>query len=450
MNAKNYSIKAWVGLLILLAVCSTASGQKEEPKMNLLNQEIPSPDSLFYTNFKGNTMRIDYLFSGDASTITIALWQIKEEADWAGPRKNLIDPWHSGNFRYSIIDTTTGQVLYRKGFSTLFEEFQGTEEAKTQGGAYPMTALFPYPLKPVNFVIDRRVDSTGAFEPLFSQVIDPGSHLIIKEEINAFPLDTIRYQGNPAQTLDIVFLAEGYTEGEMEKFKQDAERMADYFLTVQPFSQYPGQINFWAVQSPSVSSGVDNPKKKHYKNTAFNSSFNTFGSDRYLTNRETWKVYDAAACAPSDQIIILNNSEKYGGGGFYNHYCQSTVDNPQSEIVAIHEFGHAFGGLADEYVGGVNYDGFYKLDVEPWEPNITTLVDFGSKWASMVGDTVTVPTPRKPAYRNIVGVYEGGGYMAKGIYSPYMNCRMKDNSAEGFCPVCQEALKEKILYYCDK
>jgi len=158
---------------------------------------------------------------------------------------------------------------------------------------------------------------------------------------------------------------------------------------------------------------------------------------------------DIAANVPYDQIIILNNSTKYGGGGFYNHYCQSTTDNEWSEIVAIHEFGHAFGGLADEYVGGVNYDGYYNLKLEPWEPNITTRIDFGSKWLRMIPDTVPVPTPRDSAYLHIVGVFEGGGYIAKGIYSPVMNCRMKDDSAPGFCPVCQEAIRQKILFYCD-
>lgn len=400
-------------------------------------------------SFTGNTLRVDYLLTGDAGHTDVILWQLKKEPGWGGPTINLIDAWNSGNFRYSVMDAATGDLLYRKGFSSLFEEFQGTEEAKIHSGAYPMTATFPFPDKPVQFGIERRNPSTGTFEPLFSMNIDPATQCL-DEAIDSFPVTPVIVRGDVSDHLDIVFLAEGYRMEEMAKFREDARRMALYFLSVSPFSDHAGLINFRAVECPSRESGVDIPGKPVFRNTLFNSSFGTFGSDRYLTTTDTWAFHDAAANAPYDQIIILNNSPKYGGGGFYNHYCQSTVDNEYSEIVAIHEFGHAFGGLADEYVGGVNYDGMYSLTLEPWEPNITTLISFSSKWATMVSDTIPVPTPRNPVYEDCVGVFEGGGYMAKGIYSPAMTCRMKENSAKGFCPVCRQAIKEKILFYSDQ
>lgn len=399
--------------------------------------------------FSDGTLRIDYVLAGNNKETTVYLWQIKEEPFWGGPHNNLVDPWNSGNYRYSLYDSTSGILLFRKGFSSLFEEFQGTAEAKEVPRVYPMTATMPYPLKTIRFEIDKRSYDSGAFEPLFRLVINPENYFIVHEPIDICHVTPIGSSGNHVNTLDILFLSEGYMMEEMPKFIEDANRIRSYFLSVAPFSEFREKICFRAVEFPSAGSGVDIPGKKEYVNTGFNSSFYTFDSDRYLTTPDTWSMRDAAANAPYDQIIILNNSKKYGGGGFYNHYCQSTVDHEASEIVAIHEFGHAFGGLADEYVGGVNYDGFYNLNVEPWEPNITTGIDFSSKWQSMISDSIPIPTPRDSIYQHVVGMFEGGGYMAKGIFSPVMSCRMKDNSAKGFCPVCKAAIRQKILFYCD-
>jgi len=413
-------------------------------------QERSSGEPDVFTHyFSDKTFRVDFLLTGKDKETIVCLWRLKEEPFWGGPHKNLTDPWNSGTYRYSVFDSATGQLLYRKGFSSLFEEYQGTPEAKIVRRAYPMTATFPYPLHPVRFEVDRRDYHTGTFQTFFTLDINPSDNMIVHEEIDRYPVVELNVKGDPSTHLDIVFLAEGYTPEELLKFQNDARRMSVYFLNTEPFSEYAGRLNFWAVPSPSAGSGIDIPGAGNYVNTNINSSFYTFGSERYLTTSDTWSMRDIAANAPYDQIVILNNSNKYGGGGFYNHYCQSTVDHEASEIVMIHEFGHAFGGLADEYVGGVNYEDFYNLKTEPWEPNITTHVDFASKWQSMIDDTIPVPTPRDSIYAHVVGMFEGGGYLAKGIYSPVMNCRMKDNHAPGFCPVCREAIRQKILYYCD-
>jgi hypothetical protein len=193
---------------------------------------------------------------------------------------------------------------------------------------------------------------------------------------------------------------------------------------------------------------VDIPGRRIYVNTDLNSSFYTFDMDRYLTTSNTKLVYDIAANVPYDVIFILVNSKMYGGGGFYNHFGESTVDNYLSDIVCIHEFGHTFAGLADEYyTSEVTYTGFYNTEVEPWEPNITTNVDFASKWKNLVRKGTPIPTPREEKYANEVGMFEGGGYVAKGVYSPMMDCRMKSNEAAGFCPVCQQAIIRMIKFY---
>jgi hypothetical protein len=172
--------------------------------------------------------------------------------------------------------------------------------------------------------------------------------------------------------------------------------------------------------------------------------------DRYLTTPETRAMYDIAANVPYDMIFVLVNSKRYGGGGFYNHYGQSTVDHQLSEIVAIHEFGHQFAGLADEYyTSEITYSDFYNLKFEPWEPNITTNIDFNSKWKNLVTPGTPIPTPRTEQYKDACGMFEGGGYLAKGIYSPMMDCRMKSNDAPGFCPACREAIRKMIGFYAE-
>jgi len=433
---------------ILITIFFTYLLYSQDLSSKLFTEQTQT-ESEYNRFFSNHTLRIDYLLAGNDRECAVYLWQVKEEPYWGGPHNNLIDPWNSGNYRFSVYDTATDKLLYRKGFSSLFEEFQGTQEAKQLSRAYPMTATMPYPLYPVRFEIDHRNNETGQFESLFSLFVNPHNHFIIHEEVTLFPFTRISDHGASDTLLDIALIAEGYTNNEITKFRDDARRITDYMMSVEPYASYKHKINVYAIESPSVESGVDIPGQRKYANTNVNSSFYTFGSERYLTTPDTWSMRDIAANVPYDQIIILSNSKKYGGGGFYNHYCQSTVDNLESEIVTVHEFGHAFGGLADEYVGGVNYDGFYNLQVEPWEPNITTMIDFDSKWRNMISDTIPLPTPRDSTYSNVIGLFEGGGYLAKGMYSPVMNCRMKDNSASEFCPVCQEAIRQKILFYCD-
>ena len=259
---------------------------------------------------------------------------------------------------------------------------------------------------------------------------------IFKGKIKPVPITHIIQSGSPENCVDIAFIAEGYTFDQMNKFRDDAKKMADYFMEVNPFSRFKDKFNFYALESPSREPGVTIPGDTLYVSSSVNSSFYTFDMDRYLTSQDIKSIYDIAASVPYDAIFILVNSSRYGGGGFYNNYGVITVDNPWSRVVAIHEFGHSFAGLGDEYVGNVNYSDIYNLNVEPWEPNITTNIDFNSKWKRMIPAGVPVPTPRTAEYEKTVGMFEGGGYLEKGIFSPYQDCRMNSNSAPGFCETC--------------
>jgi hypothetical protein len=420
-------------------------------KLNFLLLLIPlvstgQPD--FYEYFLKKTLRFDFILGGNANDIKIYPVELKQEPFWAGSLINLTDTFNYGSYRFRVYDSVTGKLIYSKGFSTLFQEWQTTPEAKVNDKSFYHCLLFPFPLKPVKLEIDVRKRQEN-FIPLFSMEIDPDDYFILKE--NTFPYETriLMENGNMENKVDLVILAEGYKKEEMEKFLADARRVLGYLFDEEPFKSAKDNFNVRAVLTPSIDSGTDVPGKGIYRNTVFNSTFYTFDIDRYLTTDDMKAIHDAAANVPYDHIYVLVNSDLYGGGGIYNFLNICTADNHLTREVFVHEFGHGFAGLGDEYYSSeVAYESFYNTSVEPWEPNLTTLVNFPLKWESIIHDSVPVPTPRNENYLNVTGVFEGGGYQAKGIYSPYMDCRMKSNEAEGFCPVCSDAVNRVIDFYC--
>jgi len=398
----------------------------------------------FSTFFTEKSMRFDFLLAGNSTDVTVFPMTTQQEASWAGNRNNLIDKFNYGTYRFRIFDAKTGTLIFAKGFNTLFQEWQTTAEAQQHDKAFYQAAIFPYPKETIKLEIDAR-QRNGRFLNIFQTNIDPKDYFISKENRETFETKWIEKNGIPAQKVDIVVLAEGYSQKEKQKFFDDTQRLCNYLFTEEPFRSERENFNINAVFTPSLESGTDVPGEHIYRNTRFNSTFYTFDVPRYLTTTDMKSIYDAAGTVPYDFIYLLVNTDRYGGGGFYNLLTVCTSNNERSPQVFIHEFGHGFAGLADEYyTSDVAYEDFYNLKVEPWEPNLTTLVDFGKKWKAMLDPSTPVPTPRKTEYQNTIGVYEGGGYMSKGIFSPYMNCRMKSNDSEGFCPVCEKALREMI------
>jgi hypothetical protein len=393
--------------------------------------------------FEEGVMRIDLVFAGTADETTYALTGVKKEQYYAGPLSNLVDVFDYGDHLFVVKDKASGEIIFSKSYCTLFREWQTTGESRSLRRAYPHVLRFPWPRASVVVEIHDR-NKAGAFVKSWSAGFDPES--IYTDPGNPFNFESVDLEinGPIAEKVDILFVAEGYTAGEMDKFLEDARRSAGYIFSEEPFRSNRQKFNIRAVKSASEDSGTDIPGQGVWKNTVMNSSFYTFGIERYMTTMDYKAVCDVAAKAPYDQIYILVNTEKYGGGGIYNHYSISAADNLQSRAVVIHEFGHAFGGLADEYYNSaVAYSDFFPLDVEPWNPNLTTLVDFPSKWKPMVTEGVPIPTPPEEGNKKTVGVYEGGGYLAKGVYRPMIECRMHINDA-AFCPVCSAALKKMI------
>lgn len=401
--------------------------------------------------FSDSTLRIDYIFSGNADVQMISVKELKKSPHWAGRRTNLQSVPLDGNGDITIYDATTNDILYKNSFSSLFQEWLSTPEATETNRSFEFTLLIPKPHRQAVAEVVLRKNRNEATATL-RHTIMPNDVLI--KDISAQKPEPYKYlhkAGNPNECIDIAIVAEGYTKKEMKHFLKDAQTAADEILSYEPFSRYADKINFVAVMCPSIDTDVSTPQDNSWKQTAINSNFMTFYSPRYLTTNSIHTLHDRLANIPYEHIIVLANTDTYGGGGIYNSLTLTTAHHASFKPVVVHEFGHSFGGLADEYFyeSGDVLDATYSLNHEPWEANLTTLVDFNSKWADMMPDGIERPTKptdeRKANYT--VGLYEGGGYQTKGIYRPAVVCRMRDNASERFCPVCERNLERVILHH---
>lgn len=403
----------------------------------------------FEKHFTKKSLRVDFALSGNWDFQAAAIQQLREEPVWAGPVKNLIDPFGYGGYYINVYDKAGKELIYSRGFNTLFEEWRSTEQAKTETQSWTNSISIPYPKAPVIIEITARDKADMQFHLLLKQEIDPASIFIDRRKLKENRITKIQYNGDSSGKVDLVFLAEGYTADEQEKFVADAKRFTEALFKTPPYDTRREDFNIWAVDAVSEESGTDVSGKGIFKNTALNSGYYTFGVDRYLTTPDMKSIRDAVWNAPCDAIFILVNTDAYGGGGMYNFYAMGTADNPRTPVVFVHEFGHSFAGLADEYFSSeVAYQDFYNLKYEPWEPNITTLVNFDAKWKDLLPTNTPIPTPLDDAHKDKAGVFEGGGYIAKGIYRPMDHCMMRDYAP--FCPACSRAILKMIDYFTDK
>lgn len=426
----------------------------------------PAAAQQFDDHFDGRALRLDYVFAGDSASQAIYLEHSYVLPTWAGRRQRLSEQFLKGNGQIEVRAHATDSLLYVHSFSTLFLEWQVTEEAAKVSRAFENSFLLPFPKRPVDVTITltdvhRRVTSSHTC------TIDPADILIQPVADTGTPYKYLLQSGPVADCVDIAIMAEGYTEAEMDKFLSDAQRATDALFSHEPFLHMKDRFNVVAVCTPSRDSGPSIPHAQQWKTSAAHAHYDTFYSDRYLMTQDIHHVYDQLGTVPFEHIIVLVNSSTYGGGGIYNQITLSTSDHPTFKQVFVHEFGHAYGGLGDEYFYDDQYASQYPADTEPWEPNLTTLVDFQSKWADMLPKGTAVPTPPAaiPDYRRArtakewkqinaatqkVGVFEGGGYQSKGVYRPAQECRMKINEVEEFCPVCRRAIERITDFYTGK
>jgi hypothetical protein len=442
--------------------------------------------------FIDKTMRFDYYHTGMAKEELFAPDGIYSDGPWPGSRKVLIDPLGLGLYLFEIVDKESSTLLYSRGFASIFGEWQTTPEAELGYGTFHESLRFPWPKKAVNVILKKR-DTANIFQVIWNASIDPAARNVNPADIvHSEKVDVILDNGPSSEKLDIVILGDGYSVGEIGKFQKDAKRMADVLLKHEPFLKRKADINIRAVETPSAVSGVAKPHPGVFKRTALSAHYGSFDSERYVLSYDNKTIRDVASAVPYDCMVILVNERTYGGGGIYNLYTTVSADNLFGEYIMVHEFGHHLGALADEYyTSSVSYEA-PKITVEPWEVNITALLDKNNlKWKDLVEPGTPIPTPwnKEPfdkagykiqkerdslraakvpeeimealfmrqmkqedgffaaeKYRDKVGAFEGAGYVAKGMYRPQIDCIMYTRHMT-FCKVCARGLENVINMY---
>lgn len=460
--------------------------------------------------FTDKTMRIDYFHIGDAKTEMVTLDQIYEQGSWAGSLNNLIDNFNNGRYYIKIYDANSDKLIYSKGFDSYFGEYRTSQwgEAGIKK-AYHETVLIPYPKNKIRFSFESR-NREKRLNEVFYQDVDPDTVSIIRDKVVDKDVIIVNevYMGDPHTKVDIVILGEGYTKGEETKFRSDLKKFTDVHFGHEPYKSNRSKFNIYGVLKPSEESGVDEPDHGSFKSTALSATFNSLGSERYLLTEDNKTMRDIAAHVPYDAIYIMVNHKRYGGGGIYNLFCTFTTDNQWYEYLFLHEFGHSFAGLADEYyTSSTAYNEFYPRGIEPVEPNITALLNPDElKWKEYITSGIKIPTPwekenydssdyayqrlriqlnnqiadmkksgvdknevaiveeeserlsrehaeaadeylRKSKFWNKVGAFEGAGYSSKGLYRPMLDCLMFSKGDKPFCVVCEAAVKKVIAHY---
>ena len=385
--------------------------------------------------FTDQTLRLDYTFSGNATRQDIYVDKLNVSPRWYGKRQRLAELPVEGNGQITVRDHRTGLAIYRNSFSTLFQEWLSYDEAKAEKKSFENVFLVPMPKDTVDITIDLRNNRRKIMATLTHTVVPTDILIHHIGERNRTPHLTLQQAADTTRCIHIAYVAEGYQEQEMQTFVDDAKTAMEALFAHEPFKSMRNRFNIVAVMSPSKDSGTSEPGKGEWRQTALGSHFNTFYSDRYLTTLNLKALHDWLAGIPYEHIIVLVNTEKYGGGGILNSYNLSMAHHRMFKPVVVHEFGHSFAGLADEYAYEQEAIPMYPADVEPWEPNITTQVNFGAKWKDMVGKI------------DGVGLFEGAGYSLKGVYRPENDCRMRTNENPTFCHVCEKAIRDIVDFY---
>lgn len=397
--------------------------------------------------FDGQTLRLDYQMAGNSKSQAIYLDQLVSVPGWHGKRSRLAQVPVHGSGEITMRDHKTGQVIYRQCFSTLFQEWLSSPEAQATSKSFETVLLMPMPRDTAIVTIELLNNYHNTMASLTHQVV-PTDILIRKAGHKpATPYRTLQTAHDTTRCINIAYIAEGYTASEMPLFRADAQSAMEALFAYEPFKSMRHQFNIVAVEAVSQESGTSEPSKGIWKNTALHSHFDTFYSNRYLTTLHLKDMHNLLAGIPYEHIIVLVNSDRYGGGGILNSYNLTSTHHKHFKPVVVHEFGHSFAGLGDEYAYETEENPIYPSSIEPWEPNLTTLANFKSKWADMVTEGTPIPTPENEVKAGTIGAYEGAGYSLKGVYRPSVDCRMRTNKNPDFCPVCTRAIKQLIDFY---
>ncbi|MDH3524089.1 MAG: IgA Peptidase M64 [Acidobacteriota bacterium] len=446
----------------------------------------------FDAEFTGRTLRWDYYHSGTAGEEHVSLDRFRLEGEWPGRRGGLGETLGFGKYRFVVRDDESGEILFASGFSSIYGEWETTGEAR--GGAWRTfheSQRFPEPRRPVAVALEKRGDD-GAFVEIHREAVDPASRFVDRSPVpRRGRAWAVVENGPPAEKVDLLVLGDGYTAAEMAGYEADVRRVVDALFAFPPFADRKEDFNVWAVDVAAESSGVTRPRGGFWNATALGLAYNAFDSERYMLTFANRELREIAALAPYDALILIANSDKYGGGGIYNLYSTAAARSAQLPYLIVHEFGHAFAGLGDEYyTSQVAYEDFVAAGREPSEPNVTALADPARlKWAALATPGVPLPTPwsqaeydevslafqkvraelrasgasearmdeyfaevaattdpmlRAEPYYGQVGAFEGASYQAKGLYRPAVDCIMFSRNPDHYCPVCAAAIGRAI------
>jgi len=415
-------------------------------------EEIAAP--LFDDYFLDKALRVDIYHVGTSDSERVIIDELKEEKIYPGPRRNLIDAADLGTYRCELRDAETERLIFSRGYCCLFNEWRTIEEARRgTWRALEHVLILPYPRKPVVLTIRSR-SPKGTWSVVLEQRLNLEERFISRNNTPAgTKIKPLMINGGPSQKVDLLILGDGYTRKQIGEFNSDAQSLFKSLFKVQPFKERRHDFNVWSVQCPSPESGVDEPRAGIFKKTALDVTFNFFDLERYSLTAAIHDLYDVASLAPHDAIILIFNSPRMGGGGIYNLYAVCSADSPVGNQVLVHELGHALAGLGDEYFSAdVTYIDYHPDGVEPWERNLTALLDPRAiKWGHLITKGTPIPTPKDAGrYRKSVGCFEGAGYRAEGLYRPCLDCVMFSLRTSKFCPVCMEAMEERIDFFSDE
>ena len=442
------------------------------------------------------TLRLDYYHTGDASSEVFSVDRIViEPLPWPGDLKQAIDSSNLGKYIFEVRDVKTKELLYSRGFASIYGEWETTDEAKTIKKTFQESLRFPAPAAPVSIVLKKR-DAKNNFQDIWTTTIDPADMFVDRSKrVAPAPLITIQKAGEPEAKVDFLILGDGYTAAEAKKFEADARRLTEVLFSTSPFKEHRKDFNVWAMSPPAAESGVSRPSTGIYRNSPIGATYDAFGSERYVLTFDNRSLREVAQHAPYEFIEVLVNNRTYGGGGIFNLYSTVASDNAFANYVFVHEFGHHFAALADEYyTSSVAYAPAADR-VEPWEPNVTALLDVTTlKWRNLVSpfaNVTPIPTPwNKEAFETYsreiqkrraqlrkdkrpeeemealfreelehekkmfaaekhvgqVGAFEGAMYEARGYYRPEIDCIMFSRT-DKFCRVCRLAIERVIKMY---
>ncbi len=444
----------------------------------------------FDDDFTGRVLRIDVFHSGTASEERIALDRVRDEGAWPGSRTVPIDPSGLGKYRVEVADAGSGRVLWTRGFADLFGEWETTDEAIAgTWRTFPEAFRVPEPRRPFQLRLRKR-GPDGAFREIWTTTIDPASRFVDRAAAPPRDVLTVFENGTPATKVDLLFLGDGYAASEMERYHRDVRTAVDALFSTEPYRSRRSDFNVRAVDSPSAGSGVTRPRAGAFRATPLGVRYNTFDSERYVMTLDDRAWRDVAAAAPYDAVVILVNDRQYGGGGIFGLYATASAGSAFATYLVVHEFGHSFAGLGDEYFTSDVAYSESAAPPEPWEPNLTADIDRDTlKWRELLTPGVPLPTPwDKAAFENTsdefqakrrelraaqapeekiealftderkvmtrmlaeephageVGAFEGAGYRATGLYRPSTDCIMFTRDEVGFCPVCRRAIERAI------